>query len=337
MVELWVTLGAFVVVVFGEVLHARRVARVRHLVFGPAGKPLPWALSAPFLRVLASCLLAWGFTTLMLVEPKVHAGEQIADDEWRHLILVYDVSPSMYLEDAGVNGDMTRHARARELIESMFDRVQIGRFKISVIATYNGAKPVVTETRDIEVVRHMLSEVDLQWAFKVGKTKLFDGIAEAANLARNWPVRSTMLVIVSDGDTVPASGMPDLPPSIDGTLVVGVGDHLAGSFIAGQQSRQDESTLRQVAIRLGGEFHNGNRRQVPSDMLSAAAEDNRKPLIERLGRREYALIAIAFGSGLLGLLPMLLHYIGTRWRPGVLVAPDGTVQPVEPEGVRQVG
>ena len=157
----------------------------------------------------------------------------------------------------------------------------------------------------------------MQWAFKVGKTKLFDGIEEAAKIAKPWRINSALLVIVSDGDTVSDAGMPELPPSFGGTLVVGVGDHLSGSFIAGQQSRQDESTLRQVAIRTGGEFHNGNRRQVPSDILNAAAKDSRKPLLEQLTLREYALFAVLVASLLLALLPVLLHYFGTRWRPGV--------------------
>ena len=317
MVALYVALGAFLLTMGGEVLHARRVHRLRHLLFGPKGAPAAWASAAPFLRILSSSALAWGLTTLIFVEPKVHAGEEIPDDEWRHLLLVYDVSPSMMLEDAGASGDQTRHERARELIESMFERVKIGQYKVSVIATYNGAKPVVTDTKDIEVVRHMLTEVDLQYAFKVGKTKLFDGIQVACDLARSWRVNSALMVIVSDGDTVPSTGMPKLPPSIGGTLVIGVGDHLSGSFIGGQQSRQDESTLRQVAIRTGGEFHNGNRRQVPSDILNAAAKDSRKPLLEQLTLREYALLAVLLASLVLALLPVLLHYFGTSWRPGV--------------------
>ena len=317
MVALYAALGAFLLTMVGEVLHARRVHRLRHLLFGPKGAPAAWASAAPFLRILASSALAWGLTTLIFVEPKVHAGEEIPDDEWRHLLLVYDVSPSMMLEDAGASGDQSRHERARELIESMFERVKIGQYKVSVIATYNGAKPVVTDTKDIEVVRHMLTEVDLQYAFKVGKTKLFDGIQVACDLARTWQVNSALMVIVSDGDTVPSTGMPTLPPSIGGTLVIGVGDHLSGSFIGGQQSRQDESTLRQVAIRTGGEFHNGNRRQVPSDILNAAAKDSRKPLLEQLTLREYALLAVSLASLILALLPVLLHYFGTSWRPGV--------------------
>lgn len=319
MVTLWATLAAVLLAAVGEALHRRRIARMAHLVFGPGGRSSQLAAIAPFLRVLAHGALAWGLVTLLGIEPKVHRGQEIPPEEWRHLVLVHDVSPSMLLKDAGPNGDMTRAARARELLESLLERVPIGKFKITVIATYNGAKPVVEDTRDLEVVRHVLSEVDLRYAFRAGKTRLFDGIAEAARIAKPWRVGSALLVIMTDGDTVPATGMPALPPSIGGTLVVGVGDHLAGKFIAGHQSRQDESTLRQVAIRLGGEFHNGNKRQVPSDVLAAAAADARRPLVEQLTLREYALLAIAAASVVLALVPMLLHRFGTRWQPGVAV------------------
>ncbi|MFY9342576.1 MAG: VWA domain-containing protein [Planctomycetota bacterium] len=320
MVTLLVTVAIALLAAVGEGLHALRVRRIAHLAFGP-GRPVPaLARVAPLLRVPAFALLAWGLMTLLFVPPKIHKSDEIPPEEWRHLLLVHDVSPSMLLKDAGTNGDQSRAARAKELVDSLFERVPIGKFKITVIATYNGAKPVVEDTRDLEVVRHILSEIDMRYAFKAGSTKLFDGIAEAARLAKPWRVNSALLVIVSDGDTVPATGMPQLPPSIGGTLVIGVGDHLAGKFIAGHQSRQDESTLRQVAIRLGGEFHNGNKRHVPSDILAAAAADARKPLIEQLSLREYALFAVAVGSALLALLPLLLHWFGSRWRAGVLPA-----------------
>lgn len=317
MVTLLVTLGAAVLILLAEALHARRSRALAHLAFGPGGRPARWARAAPFLRIVAGTGLAWGLVTLLYVNPKTHDSEEISEAEWRHLLLVYDVSPSMQLKDAGPNGDQTRAQRAKVLIDSLFERVPIGKFKITVIATYNGAKPVVEDTMDLEVVRHMLSEVQMRYAFQAGSTRLFDGIAEAARIAKPWRLDSALLVIVSDGDTVPATGMPELPPSIGGTLVIGVGDHLAGKFIAGHQSRQDESTLRQLAMRLNGEFHNGNKRQVPSDVLSAAAADSRKPLIERLTLREYALMAIAAASLLLAVLPVLLHYFGSRWAAAV--------------------
>ena len=320
MVTLLASFGAVLLAAIGELLHALRVRKVAQLAFGPRLAPRSWARAVPVLRTAAVGGLAWGLVTLMLVDPKVHKGEEIPEDEWRHLLLVYDVSPSMLLKDAGANGDQTRAQRARVLLESLFDRIGIGKFKVTVIATYNGAKPVVEDTKDLDVVRHLLSQVELRYAFKVGQTRLFDGIAEAARLAKPWRIGSALMVIVSDGDTVPATGMPQLPPSIGGTLVVGVGDHLAGKFIAGHQSKQDESALRQVAIRLGGEFHNGNKRQVPSDVLAAATSDSRKPLIDLLSLREYALMAVAVASALLALLPMLLHRFGTSWHPGVPLA-----------------
>ncbi len=76
--------------------------------------------AVPMLRIFASSALAWGLSTLLVIEPQVHAGEEISEEEWRHLVLVYDVSPSMFLKDAGRSGDQTRHERSRELIESMF-------------------------------------------------------------------------------------------------------------------------------------------------------------------------------------------------------------------------
>ena len=319
MVTLLVTAGAALLALLGELLHAARTRRLARLAFGPSSAPASWVRAVPFLRVLAHGGLAWGLMTLLTVEPAVHQSDEIPDEEWRHLLLVHDVSPSMMLRDAGPNGTMSRAERAKELIESLFERVPIGKFRVSVIATFNGAKPVVEDTRDIDLVRHILSTSEMRYAFKPGSTRLFDGITEAARIAKHWRVNSAMLVIVSDGDTVPATGMPQLPPSIGGTLVIGVGDHLAGKFIAGHQSRQDTSTLRQVAARLGGEFHNGNKRHVPSDTLAAAAADSRKPLIERLTLREYALIAVGVASVLLALLPMLLHRFGTRWQPGVRI------------------
>jgi Ca-activated chloride channel homolog len=318
MVSLLVMAGVALVALVAEALHSRRVRRMAHLAFGPDGVPQRWVRLIPILRVLAKGGLAWGLVTLMSIEPRVHVSNDVADDEWRHLLLVMDVSPSMLLRDAGQKGDQSRMERSKELIDSLFERVAIGKFKISVIATYNGAKPVVEDTKDIELVRHLLTQVDMRYAFKAGSTRLFDGIAEAARIAKPWRPKSALLVIVSDGDTVPATGMPELPPSVGGTLVIGVGDDRVGKFLAGHQSKQDASTLRQVAIRLGGEFHNGNKRHVPSDILAAASQDARKPLLERLTLREYALIAIVLTSALLALIPLLLQYWGTRWRPGVM-------------------
>ncbi len=325
--ELWPLLAALVVVVAAvpaEWLHARRVRRLASLAFGPAGRPASWARAAPVLRVVALTALAWGLTTLLLLLPRRYANEHSQDDQpaRHHVLLVLDVSPSMRLVDAGPQKKLSRMDRARELMESFFDRVPIEQYRVSVVAFYNGAKPVVVDTRDFEVVRNILGDLPMHFAFPAGKTKLFDGLAEAVKIAKPWNPRSTIVVVLSDGNTVPATGIPKMPASVRSVLVIGIGDPDVGKFIDGMQSRQDIPTMKQVAARLGGTFHNGNERHIASSLLAEATGLEEDDLFERLSRRDYALMACAIGGGLLAMLPLFLHFFGTRFRPGVVIASE---------------
>jgi Ca-activated chloride channel family protein len=207
-------------------------------------------------------------------------------------------------------------ARVREVMTSFFDRVPFDTYRVSVVAVYNGAKPVVVDTQDFEVVRNILGDLPLQFAFKAGKTKLFDGLEEAARMAKPWNPHSTTVLLVSDGDTVPATGMPPMPASVKSVIVIGVGDPHAGKFIDGRQSRQDVPTLKQIAARLSGTYHDGNASQIPSSLIAEAFGADERDVFQKLTRREYALIAIGTGATILALLPFLLHWLGTRWRPG---------------------
>jgi Ca-activated chloride channel family protein len=111
--------------------------------------------------------------------------------------------------------------------------------------------------------------------------------------------------------------MPKMPASIADVLIVGVGDPRQGSFIDGRMSHQDASTLRQIAARLGGIYHDGNQKHIGTQLLNRLTVIPRKSAFEQLTRREYALIACGFGAFALALLPLLLHHFGTTWRPGV--------------------
>ncbi len=300
-----------------ETLHARRCRRVAALAFGPTRRPRLWARLAPLMRVAAVGALAWGMITLLLLPPKAHVRAEPVGNEYRHLLLVLDVSPSMRLEDAGPDGKQSRRKRAADLLTSFFERVPISSYRVSVVATYTEAKPVVLDTTDLEVVRNILNDLPMHYAFRAGPTDLFAGLKEAARVAHPWTPGSTILVVVSDGDTVPATGMPKLPASIRGVLVVGVGDAQGGKFIDGHQSRQDAATLRQVAVRLGGVYHNGNVKHLPTELLRQITFTRGSGMFERLTRREYALICCGLGAAILALLPLALHYGGTRWTPGV--------------------
>lgn len=302
-----------------EWIHALRVRRVARLAFGPTGKPAPWARLAPAARVLSFAALAWGLATLVLVAPKRYelgGTRSRAERDPNHVLLVLDVSPSMRLVDAGPDKKQSRMMRARDLMESFFDRVPMEENRVSVVATYNGAKPVVVDTQDAEVVRHILGELPMHWAFPTGKTKIFDGLEEAARIAKPWNPGSTTVILLSDGDTVPATGIPKMPASVRSVLVVGVGDSQAGKFIDGRQSRQDVPTLKQIAARLGGTYHDGNAFHIGTGLIASAMGREDEDVFQRLTRREYALIACAAGAATLAFLPLLLQAFGTRWRPG---------------------
>jgi Ca-activated chloride channel family protein len=298
-----------------ELWHTRRVGAVARLAFGPSGKPSPWVATLPYLRALAVGLLAWGLAVLLQVEPKSFRARAVGENDLRHIILVMDVSPSMKLEDAGKEGKESRRKRAQVLLQSFFRRISTEQFRLSFIAVYNGAKPVVVDTRDSGVINNFLDGLDMHYAFDSGKTKLLDGISEAFKIAKPWRNDSTTIVLVTDGDTVPPTGMPERPRSVSGALVVGVGDPRTGTFIDGRQSRQDVPTLRQLALRLGGEYHDGNQKHLPTSMIRSVIVSDGEGA-RQLGRREYALVACATGSALLAVLPLCLAYLGTRWKPG---------------------
>jgi Ca-activated chloride channel family protein len=317
MIPEFVALAAFILMLAAEQLHARRLRRIAPLAFGPRRQPALWAHLAPVGRILAVVALAWGLTTLFLLAPKIHKLGSIPEGELRDLLLVLDVSPSMRLQDAGPGGKQTRRHRAAELLKSFVERVPMELYRTSVVAVYNGAKPVVVRTTDPEVVRNILDDLPMQYAFPAGPTDLFTGLVEAAKLAHPWRPRSTTLMIVSDGDTIAPTGMPKMPASIAHVLVVGVGDPLTGRFIDGHLSRQDASSLRQFAVRLGGTYHNGNEKHLSTDLVRQVTLIGTKSAVERLTVREYALMACALGALMLSLLPLALHLLGTSWQPGV--------------------
>ncbi len=301
-----------------EVLHSFRIVRAAPLAFGPArqGRVALATLSA-VLRVLALGAVAWGLAVLFVLPPKSHKAGEIKENEYRHLVLVLDVSRSMEVEDAGPDGKQKRSARAADLIQSFFGRVQADRYKTTVVAFGSEAKPVVVDTTDREVVRNILTELPMRHAFKPGDTDIFSGLTEAAKIARPWAPGTAILMMVTDGDTVPATGIPKMPASIGNNVVlVGVGNPVSGKSLGGHTTRQDASTLRQVATRLYGVYHDGNEKHLSTDLVSGIDQRARPPSADKFTAREYALICVGVGSAVLALLPAVLTLVGTGWAPG---------------------
>lgn len=316
----FIVAGAVVLIaIAAELIHFSRVLRAAPLAFGPRRTRLYAAIVAPIFRTFALGAAAWGFTVLLVYPPMSHRQGEIRDGDYRHLVLVLDVSRSMEVEDSGPEGKQKRSTRAANLIQSFFERVQAERYKTTIVAFANGAKPVVLDTHDREVIRNILTELPMRHAFKPGETDMFAGLEVAAKLAKPWPPGSAVLMVVTDGDTVPATGMPKMPASIGNNVVlVGVGNPLVGKSLGGHTTRQDASTLRQVANRLSGTYHDGNEKHLTTELVSKIDEKAKPKGVEKWTPREYALLCVAVGTGVLALLPAVLTLLGTGWEPGRL-------------------
>jgi len=320
----WAACGAAVLAAFAEWLHARRVRRLARLAFGPENQPRLWTQLAPPLRVLALAGVVWALVILMAFEGSSRARENKAKTT-RHLMIMLDVSPSMLLKDSGEGGVTPRGAQAANLIRSVLDRAPSGEVKVSMACFYTDAMPLVTACSDREVIMNFAGNLPLHIAYQPGKTDLVKSLNTVGDLVKDLPRKSTTLLVISDGDTVPDSGLKPMPSAVSDVIFAGVGDPARGTFIDGHLSRQDSASLSQLARRLGGTYHNGHRLNVPSEMLRhLLAPDETKEKV-KINLRVLAIIVLTAGATVLCLLPMLLEYFGSAWRPIVKMRREGEV------------
>ena len=123
--------------------------------------------------------------------------------------------------------------------------------------------------------------------------------------------------MLSDGDTVPDSGLKPMPSSVAEAIFAGVGSVSHGTFIDGHLSRQDNASLSQLARRLGGNYHDGNVKQIPSEMLRRLITPDERTEKFKVNLRVLAIIVLTVSTALLCLLPVLLEYLGSAWKPVV--------------------
>ncbi|MFG0284264.1 MAG: vWA domain-containing protein [Phycisphaerales bacterium JB039] len=304
-----IAIGAFAICALAEWLHARRIGRVARLAFGPAQRPARWALAAPHLRVVAATATAWGAATLLVYDP-VERNERPAREASRHLLVCLDVSPSMMLEDAGPGPDRVSRAQwAGRLVQGILDRIDTETTRVTLFAFYTDALPVVQETFDKEVIRNALDGLPMYVAFEPGPTDMHTGVSKTLDHARIWPRKSAMLVVVSDGDSSAGKAPISRPDAIADAIVIGVGDPYRSTIINGHASRQDSGSLKQLAARLGGLYHDGNEKHLPSRVLDGLSLTSPRAS-EAVSLRDAALVAVGAGSGLLALLGPMLILLG---------------------------
>ncbi len=170
MIPLISTAGVLVLASLAEWLHARRIRVVSRLAFGPAGEARRWTQAVPWLRVLSLAAVTWGLVTLLTLQNRAasEGGQKGRDEHATRVIFVGDLSPSMYLQDAGPDGKQTRQARMREVVEGILQRVS-GNLRFGVIGFYTESLPVVMEARDPELVRNVFNGLPLTYAMPAGR------------------------------------------------------------------------------------------------------------------------------------------------------------------------
>ncbi len=318
---------AFAVLVFvgiAEWLHARRVARVARLAFGPSGRASRWTIVVAPSRTIAAALATWGLMFLVTYDP-IEIDRKPAKIASNHLLVLLDVSPSMQLKDSGAEAQgISRAKRAGEVVQAVLDRLDMENTRISIVAFYTDALAIVQDTFDKEVIRNALDGLPMYTAFESGPTDLKKGLIKAFEIARLWPADSATLLIVTDGDV--ATGIPSvIPSSIADTIVVGLGDPVKSSDVNGHASRQDTMGLRQLATRLGGFYHDGNRKHLPSDVVNSLTM-----IAPRVGGnwsvRDLALLAVGIGCSTLAFIGPLLTFFG---RPRSFAREINAVKPLQ--------
>ncbi|MEY3851254.1 MAG: hypothetical protein RI910_234 [Verrucomicrobiota bacterium] len=295
-----------------EALHARRVRVAARLAFGPEGASRGWTLIAPFLRCFALAAFAWGLAVMWQLHQAAKDGKPAETKEPVRLIFVADLSPSMYLKDAGPEGKQTRQERMREEVETVLMRVG-GDLRYGVIGFYTEAHSVVMDAHDPELVRNVFNGLPLQYVMKSGSTDLGTAINAAVKVVEGMPAQTVRLVVFTDGDTIPLQPILPRPKSVKEVLVLGVGNPRKGTFIAGHQSRQDAEVLATVARALRGSYFDVNEKHLPTAALGDLVQ--RTPLPKSgLNLAQWAVLAMALGSAILALLPVALQVAGSRWR-----------------------
>ena len=106
-----------------------------------------------------------------------------------------------------------------------------------------------------------------------------------------------------------AAAVPRLPAAIADVLVIGVGDPQQTMSVGGHASRQDTVSLKQLAVRLGGVFHQGNTRHPPSAMLDELSMIEPR-ITEGDGLRRLAIACSVGGVTTLALIGPLLSIAG---------------------------
>lgn len=315
MLPLIAALAVLLLAALAEWLHLRRIRAVGRLAFGPAGAGRRWTQIVPLPRTLSLAAFAWGLVTLVQIRIEAADDSQAKDRQDKdatRLVFVADLSPSMFLQDAGPDGKQTRQARMRDVVEGILQRVG-GNVKFGVIGFYTEALPVIMEARDPELVRNVFNGLPLSYGMQPGPTDLGKAVNIALEQVAAFPEGSTRMILFTDGDSVSLAPILPRPKSVKEVLVLGLGNPHKGTFIDGHQSRQEGEVLQRVATALMGSYEDVNTRHLATTALGDLVVPLAPPQ-SGLTLAQLAILAMMAGASVLALIPVALEYFGSDWQ-----------------------
>ena len=78
--------------------------------------------------------------------------------------------------------------------------------------------------------------------------------------------------------------------------------------------------MRQIAVRLKGVYDNENDWHLQTELVKRLTTSANGKDTFSWGVREWALAALVVSAPLLNIIPLILHYFGTAWQPGIRFA-----------------
>jgi hypothetical protein len=300
--------------VLAEFVHWRRCRRIARMEFATPRDGLAVVTVAAVARVVGialtapSLLLLWESSSVI----RNSMGAVASEGELDRMIVIMDASKSMNLQDAGPNAKDTRASRARELIYYLVSQAQ--RMPRTTLMAFGDATlPVVYDSKDWDVLSNVLLRQYYTTAFKSDKTNIDHAVQESVEKARDWIPRSTIAVLLTDGESEPTRKSFDVPRSIRHFLVLGVGSKEGRPIGQGlrEVSRLDEENLLRVAKLVGGKYFDATREMPPVDYVHQVLPPP-PPAVPKKTRRDVPLSLFAMGVLILGLTPIALSLVERR-------------------------
>ncbi|MDA0768592.1 MAG: VWA domain-containing protein [Chloroflexi bacterium] len=215
--------------------------------------------SLPIFRFLALILIV-----LAVARPQIGEARQVVESEGIDIALALDISGSM----ASLDFDpRDRLSAAKEVIGEFIDRRENDRIGLVVFAqdAFIQSPPTI----DHDVLSFLVDEIDLAPNLGLADgTALGMGIATAANLLKDSPVESKVIVLLTDGVNTAGEVDPLTAAVAAGTLDIKVHTIAVGrpgtvpvprrtdtgSTVSLENSELDEKMLQRIAVSTGGQF-----------------------------------------------------------------------------------